>query len=489
MSIQIEEWVQDSWLRPGIEVFERAGDFGNAWGMYPDANQTRLRRSPGWSAHIAWPADFDWCEDTFYDRYLDCYLFVGRKISISTLAIARYSNEWGFQMLLNQGVVVTSTVLTGAHGRCIAHLSGDLYYLAESDVYRAHPWPDPATLLFPGPPYMNILAHYGGYLYGADTQGTIYRIADDLAAMNVEYTPPTRIDFVFMAPFNQYILLAARNDDGHIQLFRLADLEPARLHQLQGAPTSTGITPSVDSWTWGNPFALCQSKLYFLPGFSRDGRGTRCALLAFNGSRVEVVAEIGDLPALETMKSAGLLAWNDQVVFYVLRNDTTEHIVCLLVGTGTSREERGGFIDFMPTTAVAGAARTGLYCLANNLVLTAEDVVGNEGFHRPTGLQNGCYWESSWLHFGQPGLRKNLQSIVALLSDAAASFTVQLYYRIDYAADWMLAGTVANSRRAAVAGIDVEFYVLQVKVAFDDQTGDNEDIALDSASVLYARRQ
>jgi hypothetical protein len=100
-----------------------------------------------------------------------------------------------------------------------------------------------------------------------------------------------------------------------------------------------------------------------------------------------------------------------------------EHIVRLLLGSGTSCQERGGFIDFMPTIAIAGAARTGLYCLANNLVLTAEDGVGS-GTRGYTG------------------------------------------------------------RRAAVAGIDLEFCVLQVTVALDDQTGDDKDIALDSVSVL-----
>ena len=47
--------------------------------------------------------------------------------------------------------------------------------------------------------------------------------------------------------------------------------------------------------------------------------------------------------------SAGLVAWNDEVVFYLLRNDTSEHIVKLLVGGGASRDERGGFVDFLPT--------------------------------------------------------------------------------------------------------------------------------------------
>jgi hypothetical protein len=484
--INLKEWIQEEWLRPRVRLFDRPGDFDNLWGMYPDGTGRCLRRSPGWSAHIGWPADFDRCEDTFYDRYLDIYLFVGRKISTHTLAIASYNNEWGFQLLMNQGVTVGSPVLSGAHGRCIAHLGEDLYYLSGSNLYRAHPWAEPATLLMEDPPYIYLLAHYGGYLYAADSSGIIYRIADDLSAMNVEYTPPTRMYCAFMGAFNQYILLVAKGDDGHLQLFRLADLDPAMLHQLDTAPSSTATTPSVDSWTWGNPFTLCDDKLYFLSGFSRDGRGTRCSLMAFNGSGIDVVTEIRDLPALENMESAGLLAWHDRVVFYILRNDTTTHIVRLLVGSGTSREPRADFIDFMPTTAVAGAARTALYSLANNLVLTAEDGFGNEGFHRPSGFQNQCYYQSSWLHFGQPGRRKNLHALIALISDDVPDFDVSIYYRTDYAANWTLATAADDTRRVAAENLATEFYLLQIRVLFDDNTSENQDVTLDSISALYS---
>ena len=76
---------------------------------------------------------------------------------------------------------------------------------------------------------------------------------------------------------------------------------------------------------------------------------------------------------------------------------------------------------------------------------------------------------------------------MSMLDGAASSFQIKLYYRTEDTAAWTQAGSTAdNTQRAAAENLAVEFYQLQVKVELDDDTGNNEDIAIEKIAVTYS---
>ena len=56
----------------------------------------------------------------------------------------------------------------------------------------------------------------------------------------------------------------------------------------------------------------------------------------------------------------------------------------------------------------------------------------------------------------------------------------------DDTAAWTSGGTDTNTRRALVQSLTDTFYTLQLRITLDDDTGNSEDIRIDSISVIYS---
>ena len=169
----------------------------------------------------------------------------------------------------------------------------------------------------------------------------------------------------------------------------------------------------------------------------------------------------------------------EKLIYYALSGATNQTFKALL---GES------FVDYAPgaTLSVSGISPVA-GALGNQLVVTGKDGA-TEGVHRTGAVdhQDG-YLITSKLTFDQPGRTKRLERITAILSGADTDFKVILKYRTDDTTGWTTASTANNTRIATVGALGVSFYTLQVRVDLDDDSGNDNDIRLESLSVIYTR--
>ena len=474
MAIQIHEWVQREWTRAGIDLFHREGDFSNASGLYPDPARRKLRRAPGWAAHTSWASGYASPEGAFYDHANDTVVFALLTTADSHLATLSYDANYTAKSAGDLGLDCAAYgALSGLHQRNIVYWADAVRAITGAgDVYKIPNYastPISAVWTGSGGETARCLAAYGDTVYLVTSAGRVLRANAALTGFDSYYDPAPGLDVRFAAPFHQYLALVARHDGGQIAIYRLPDNHPIALHQVAELQ-ATAVEPAATPYTDGCSFLAHGDRIYLLSGWY----GTHNDLYAFDGSTVTHVAHLSGLPARTATRTAGLLSWRNELLWYAFASADSSHSIQMRVGDG--------WIDFCPITAGV-SSYTAVYSLGGRLLVVGKGGAA-EGFYGASGLQDG-YLETSWLDFGQPGRYKRLDRLTALADGAHASFTLRLKYRVDGASAWTTAASAANSRRVSADPADVRFHTLQVRVELDDDSGANLDYALEAVSVVY----
>lgn len=476
MTARVREWRQSEWRRAGVARFERPGDFWACNGLWPDPARRRMRRAPGWSAHVPWPAGFGRPAGLFYDRPNGYFAWVGLDPADDHVATCFYTAGWEHVATCDLGLASPLYgALTGLSQRNLCHWGGRLYLISgAAAVYAGDPTSGPLALLWSGTggEGARLLCPYADRLLLVTSSGRVLRLNAAGDAFEPYYTPAAPLDVRYACPFRQAILLVARTHGGHLALLRLADAPPATLHQVAQFEGVSGNEPSAAPFTDGCLFAVHEGRLYFTSGWY-EGMGA-LDVWAFDGSNIARAAQLADLPQRAEVRAAGLLNWRGELLFALVRRTQTAHALKLLVGEA--------FVDFCPAPFTPSDYAC-FYTLAGALATPAR--CGNsEGFIHTAGLQDG-YVETSRLDMGYPGRVKRLDRLTALLSGADAGFSVTLQYRTDDTSAWTTATRASGTRRVQADPSSTYFYTLQVRVALEDTRGADLDYALDELAITY----
>lgn len=124
-----------------------------------------------------------------------------------------------------------------------------------------------------------------------------------------------------------------------------------------------------------------------------------------------------------------------------------------------------------------------LYALGGELWLSTLDGP-TEGWTLLDAYENPVF-TSSWLDMDRPTVRKHLSHLACVVSDAKADFKVKIEYRTESGA-WTTAVETENSRHVVATDIGLDFYLLQLRVTFTDDSGNDEDVKLESIAATYS---
>jgi hypothetical protein len=142
----------------------------------------------------------------------------------------------------------------------------------------------------------------------------------------------------------------------------------------------------------------------------------------------------------------------------------------------------GRFLQVMDATFTLPALAD-LYSVGGELVIVnTQDAA--DGVSVTRNKQDAVF-TSSWLDMGRPTQEKHLVDLAAVVSDDQADFKVKIEYRIQSDAAWTQAVETANSRHVIAEDLGVDFYLLQLRVTFDDDSGSHHDIELESIAATY----
>jgi hypothetical protein len=361
----------------------------------------------------------------------------------------------------------------------VAYWGGYLWVIDDDgDVHRGASYTSALSSFYTGGDAL-ILMPMNDRMFLATDSGEILRLDSGNSQFDSYHDPAATLNPIYLTPFRQYMTVVNKGDDDQINIFRLPDYAAHGLHQLGHVPSPAHFSDH------GCPVMLFQDEIYMLTYQQRQpGDLYDIDVYAFNGHETKRVARLTGRPAFPSPSAVGLLVWHDKLLFYDL--DTTGasgHDVLALVGDR--------FVDFAPTGDIGGNGQITPWIGSLGDYLVCTHYAGGDGVyyaHRKT-LQDG-YLETAYLDMHQPGREKRLEQITVLLDGEAASFKVNVKYRVDDATGWTTALSGADDTRTVRAtAIGVPFYLLQVRVELDDDTGNNEDIGIEAISVLYSADQ
>ncbi len=465
--VRQREWIQREWTQPGVDLFREKGDFESLSALYPDFKRRLLRRAPAWSARLT-HAGFDNVVGLFYDEANTRYVLLGQNAA-NHLSSLYFSSAWAASGITE--LTAANASLGGASMLNHAYFGDKLYIIAlDSDVYRVNGYSAAMAQFYAGSD-AHMLIPYGGRMYMITAAGNIYRLNDADNAFESVLNPVAAFDPLWAGPFRGYLCVVGQHSDGRVAIYRVSLPTTSVLHE-------SGLLSPLSSYvSYGLLYALHDDKLFFSPGPYIDASGVAVTQFwTWNGSSVERLTELWDTGQHETI---GLMTWRGELIYYSLE-DGVGPVFKVLVGNH--------FVDFAP----GGLVFNGMNALAAGLgteIVVTGNPGGQEGiYHLPTSgsLQDG-YLITSRLDMGHPGRQKRLLRVTVLLDGAADDFLVPVSYRIDDTAAWTLAVTGEDTQRVSV---DIEtavtFYTVQLKVALDDDTGNDEDIKIAAVSIVYS---
>lgn len=461
---EYQEWVQREWTQPDVNLYRDKGDFYELSALYPDFKRRVLKRAPAWSSLVA-HAGLTSVRGLFYDEANTRYVLLGQNAS-NYLSSLYFNSSW-----VASGVsqLTTATALPGGLSMYNYAYFGDKLYVIidSSDVYRCNGYSSTMASFYAGSDAW-MLVPYGGRLYMITAAGNIYQLNDAGDAFASYLAPVATYDPLWAGAFRGYLCVVGQHSDGRVVIHRVSVPSATVLHEAGRLP------PVSPTWTaHGSLFAVHDDVLYFSPGPYTDASGVNVTQFwTWNGSRVERLTELRDTAVADTI---GLTTWRGELIYYELANGVAQ-VFKVLVGDH--------FVDFAPL-AVGGNLVKLCAGLGIELVVTGKPST-TEGIYRlPTSgsLQDG-HLITSKLDMDKPGRLKLLTRITVLLDGAATDFKVGVRYRVDEATSWTGVVTGNNLRRVTI-DLAVEFYTVQFKVELDDDTGNDEDIAIESVSCLY----
>jgi hypothetical protein len=474
--MRVQTWQQTEFLKPNRNQYVDKGDYWSIDGFIPSRDGMSLKRMPSWTGHIDFVTDFSQPYGALYSHSPDQFLFVGKSAEHTP-------NRLGV-MGIEQADL--STVGIHSHGSGAPDQLGgnhkqNLYYALNSfwwigsdqDVYAC-------------------ASAYGGTLYNWYTsenaiallpvRDTMFLVNDDdeiwefdypTTTFNIYYDTEMLINVKHAFHYRENIVLFARHDDGAHAIYLVDDRSPATFRQLTRMPFETGTyLPDEASATWSTPWAIHDDKLFFSPGlyWSDDSDAEIVPIWLFDGSSVEMV-ELVEAPIVPN--AWGLVTWRDRLLLYFL-NNTAQYIYLY---------HNGRFTQLLDG-AYTLSNWADLYSAGGELWMPRQDASSNEGWTRLDEYENPVF-TSSWLDMGRPTTQKHLSHLAAIVSDAKASFKVKIEYRTE-SGSWTEAVETANARHVVKQNLGVDFYLLQLRVTFTDNSGNDEDVALQSIAATYS---
>jgi hypothetical protein len=479
MPVAVRTWTQRHFTRPGIDLDRPADsareDPNACWELSclaPDPVTCTLRRGPAWTAAAALPAGIGDIAGAFLDTTNGRYCFIGEDGGDMKLIYTDHNfTAWQGPYTLLSGVT-----LGGLTGRNVSLWGGTLWVIGHNgNVYRNATYTGALGAAFYAADNIDILSPMNDRMFAASTTGDIKRLLSDGSAFGDYHTPAVDLLPLFLGPFRQYMTVVNRGHDDQVNVFRLPDYAAHGLHQLGHLPTPAHYAD------YGCPVANWDDKLWFVTG--QQGLPAslhRLDLYTFNGHEISLAASMDRVDALDDPTIAGLLVWNNRLVFYDLDGTGyTGHAFKTLVG--------GTFVSYAPLASVGGggamvpfATALGDYLLVTDKTDTAQRI----HYANREKLQDGTLITSR-LDMGQAGRLKRLDRIAVVLDGAASGFKVVVKYRVDDTAAWTTATTGDNTNLVLATDLGVEFYLLQIRVDLDDDTGGHQDIGLEALSLTY----
>jgi hypothetical protein len=478
MPVDVKEWTQRRWARPGVDLLRPNLDpgpepsaFFTSYALAPDPYTGVLKRAPAWQTAAAVPAGCTVIRAGFYDRAMATYNFVCRYDNKVNYIYTYDWTAWGGPTEL----ISTTGSIYGKAYRDVLHWGGYLWALTNGgQLWAATDYQNGLDLIYTDT-VLQVLGSMNDRLFAGDTAGDIFRLATGPALG--AYLPNVAIvNPAYMVPFRQYLTVICEEQDS-IELHRLPDWQAHALHQLGRLP----CTPFPDS-NYGCPYALFDDKIWILTGQQPQSDGTfTIECYAFDGNSTQRAAVATGLPDASTAVCCGLIVYQNRLLLQWGQNQYATHHFQVLVGDH--------FEPWAPLTGLAkGQAFPFGIALADTLVCaTSYDSGTTPLFHyaRRDALMDG-YVITSRLDMAYPGRLKRLEQITVILDGEDDDFDVIIKYRVDDASTWTTAGTVAGSRIAQALKIRADFYLLQVRIDLADGSGEDLDIGIEAINVTYS---
>lgn len=488
MPVNVKEWLQEHWRRPGAARYRDHGDLDTLDGLILSADRQALRRAPAWSAYTEIEFSPVSRPNELYAAFTDAgthpVAFVVK--NGSNLESVYYVSGPYYAHTVLTAVV---TALAGRDGQNVLWHGGHFYVIgSDNHVYRGATYKGAIAAFYSGGD-ASILVAWRDRVHMITVTGDVYRLNDGDSAFEVLSNSIDALNVLFATPYRSYLLLVALGTDGTLSIYQLYSAGAlATIATQRNLPYSTTAA--------ANLFAPHNDRIYFIPNgyYALDNGNYAVDVYAFNGTWISFVDQV----ELTTTVPAniGLLSWQrNQLVLYALYDsvglaDATHHFKILTGSRFTALPDlTDGAINVSPIAAN----------LTGQLLVTTDNDDGqgtaDVGFHTlgagsvqaSGGLYDG-WIQTSYLDMDHPGKEKRLNRITAILDGAASSFKVLLKYRLDDNAGWTTAVTADNTRRPVYtfAGpLAPSFHVMQLRLDIDDDTGNNEDFRLQALSIVY----
>jgi len=473
--MRVQTWQQDQFLTPNQYQYRRKGDYYTIDGFIPSLDGQALERMPTWTGHIDFVSNFSQPYGAHYYASSNKFCFVGTSADYTPNRLgimAIHQDDLSTDAVYEQGSTGPDE-LGGNHKQNLLYALGGFWWIgSDQNVYLC-------------------LSPFGGTLYTRYSDGDaialvpardalflvndsdeILRYSYSDTTFSAYYSTATPLDIQHAFHFRQDLVLFARHNDGSHAIYLVDDRPPATLKQLTRLPGQTGtFLPDETSATWSSPWAVHHDQLFFSPGlyWSSSSDAEVVPIYAFDGNSIELI-DLVDAPIVPN--AWGLLTWRGRLLLYFIHN-SAQHIYLYHNGRFTP------LLDGSYTTS----NWADLYSIGGELWMPRQDS-GTEGWTRLETLANGVF-TSSWLDMGRPTVQKHLSHLVAVVSDAQADFKVKLEYRTE-SGSWTQAVETDDARHVIAENLGVDFYLLQIRITFTNDTETDPDITLESLSATYS---
>lgn len=440
----VKQWVQYQFLNAGRYAYTDDGDFWDSAGLVASQEFSCVRPLPAFSVK-SYPTGFKKPANVSFYIGESFFLFDGRNASNQPVSMALTSDFSLDSIGLN--IPLTLSTLSDS-----IHWGGELWRIFSGTVYKSTTSFDSGHKLKRVRAYGNRLFFFSDYaVYKLNRACTALEKYIDLTSNSF----PLQLSFV--APYRQYILIVHQRADGTLTFNRMADNSGVGLHEIVSSNIGTIEFPGAFAYR-PDPFCIHQGDVYFILPTETTSSQTVYTLYLYKDNAIKAIAAIthDPLPYDRSAVFLRLLSWNNHLVL-LLEND-----VYVLAGrtftTWTSfRIDEDWY------------AYQSLYVAGTELVFTYQDTDGLEAFSHTNGqFTTGGSLTTSWLDMGQPGTKKFLHNITAVLDAAYSGQTTTIQYRTDFSDTWITAVSAASGTNHRADALKVEFYTIQIKLTLNN---------------------
>lgn len=474
MATKPVEWIQNTWLRAGIQLHKKKGDYFSLSNMVLSKDGTQLRRFPSWSAQVR--TDTNALVDVqgmFYDHENERVVLLGENAT-PDLSSSYLNASWTLSAI--SVINATPTNLGGGLSmRDHLYYCGYLYLIGSNGkLYRGTDYTASVAELDSSTNH-RVIAAIDDRVYIALDTGVIDRTASDIATTTSYVTPDHPLDIRAMIPYRSNLLVICRASHGGLDFYNLDVNSTTRFFNQESSLLLGGSEPSI-----GCLYAAHHDEVFCSPGFyTRPGGQVVCPIYAYNYTpEILHMVDVEHDPNTGGSgypTAAGLISWRGKLLYYAL-----EGTVQTFKEIDIANKQ---VLDFPSLSATSPTTPIAANC-GGFLVATADDT--NEGVHylQDEDLDDGVY-TTSWLDMSHPSRQKRLDKVTVVLSDKAASFQTVVKYRKEDEASWTSIDTQANTTLFSKGDLGIHFYLIQFQITLDDNTGNDEDIRVDSLSLIY----